>query len=284
MQDFVSWWSRIPYGIDPYVFEIGSFRLGYYGLMYVVGFMVVYLLALYRIKKDAAPYTTDAVADYLVWAAFGLLIGARLGYVIIYNPGYYAQNLLEVFLPVSFASGGVHFTGIAGMSYHGGVIGVIAASIIYCRNQGVGFWEFGDFLAPLIPAGYMFGRLGNFINGELYGRSTTMPWGMYFPSDPAGVLRHPSQLYEAGLEGVVLFIVLWTLRKRISFSGFHLSLYIIGYGIARFVAEFFREPDAHLGFILGPMSMGQALSLLMVAAGCAAFALRAKKGIEAQRK
>jgi phosphatidylglycerol:prolipoprotein diacylglycerol transferase len=153
------------------------------------------------------------------------------------------------------------------MSYHGGLIGVVMVFILFCRKHKINFWHFGDLFCPAIPLGYTFGRIGNFINGELWGRVTTMPWGMYFPLDSTHSLRHPSQLYEALFEGIVLFILLWLIRKKKLFDGFLIGIYIGGYGFVRFFIEFFREPDYQLGFVLGFMSMGQVLCLLMMAAG-----------------
>jgi phosphatidylglycerol---prolipoprotein diacylglyceryl transferase len=153
------------------------------------------------------------------------------------------------------------------MSYHGGLIGIIIISIFFCRKYKIKYWNFGDLLCPAIPLGYTFGRLGNFINGELYGRVTDVPWGMYFPLDPQKSLRHPSQLYEALFEGIFLFVLLWSLRKKKHFDGFLLGIYICGYGAVRFIIEFFREPDYQLGFVLGPLSMGQILCMLMIMAG-----------------
>ena len=255
-----SWWQNLPANIDPYVFEIGSFRVGWYGLMYVAGFIVLYALAMYRSHKEGFPYDKDLIQDFLVWCAFGLLIGARLGYVVIYNPGYYLRHPLEIVLP--FAGG--RFTGISGMSFHGGGIGVFIASFWFLRRASVRYVDFTDFIVPCIPLGYTFGRIGNFINGELYGRVTTSSWGMYFPSDPSGSLRHPSQLYEAFSEGIVLFAVLWMLRRRKAFKGLMLPIYLGGYAVARFIVEFFRQPDSHLGFIAGNLSMGQLLSIGML--------------------
>ncbi|MGD8351628.1 MAG: prolipoprotein diacylglyceryl transferase [Nitrospirota bacterium] len=271
-EGFTYWWQHLPERIDPYLLELGSFRISYYGLMYVVAFAVVYLLCLYRIRRGETEYTAGDVENYLVWAALGLIAGARLGYVLFYNFGYYLRRPLEIFLPFSF-EGGFHFTGISGMSYHGGAIGVALASVLFCRKYRVGFRDFGDFLIPSVPLAYTFGRLGNFINGELFGRPTDLPWGMYFPRDPQGLLRHPSQLYEAFFEGIFLFAVLWPLRNRRPFRGFHLSLYLVGYGTVRFFIEFVRQPDVQLGAVLGPFTMGQVLCAAMVALGGAVFAL-----------
>ena len=270
-----SWWQNLPSNIDPYVFEIGSFRVGWYGMMYVIGYFVVYFLAAYRTRKEGLPYSKDFIQDFLVWTAFGLLIGARLGYAVIYNPGYYIRHPLEIILPFSL-NGGLHFTGISGMSFHGGGVGVFVASFWYLRRNRIRFVDFADFIVPCIPLGYTFGRIGNFINGELYGRVTTSPWGMYFPSDPSGSLRHPSQLYEAFLEGVVLFALLWALRRKEAFRGLMFPIYLGGYAVARFIVEFFRQPDSHLGFIAGNLSMGQLLSIgmLLIAIGAGIYLRR----------
>jgi phosphatidylglycerol:prolipoprotein diacylglycerol transferase len=266
MNTFIQWWNHIPEHLDPYLIEIGSFRIGWYGLMYLAAFATSYILCLYRVKREGIGYSKEFIQDYLIWGAVGLIVGARLGYVMIYNPGYYASHPLEIILPFEFDEG-FRYTGISGMSYHGGVLGVVAATVLYLKRRKLGFWRFSEFFTPAIPLGYTFGRIGNFINGELYGRVTTVPWGMYFPLDPTGRLRHPSQLYEAFFEGIALFALLWLLRKKSPFEGFMLSLYLMGYGTVRFFIEFFREPDQHLGSVLGPLSMGQMLCVLMVLAG-----------------
>ncbi len=266
MSGFWQWWQYIPAGLDPYVIE-KPLHISWYGTMYLVAFVVSYFIAKHRIRHEGFSYTKEQVQDYMVWAAVGLLVGARIGYVLFYNFSYYASHPLEIILPIRFEEEGMRFTGIAGMSYHGGLIGVIITSFLFFRKRGISFWNFSEFFIPTIPAGYIFGRLGNFINGELYGRPTDVPWGMYFPEDPSGALRHPSQLYESGLEGLFLFLLLWLLRKRSPFEGFLLGIYLIGYGAVRFFVEFFRQPDAQLGTVLGPFSMGQILCFLMIGAG-----------------
>jgi phosphatidylglycerol:prolipoprotein diacylglycerol transferase len=273
----MNWWSHLPERINPYIIEIGSFRLGYYGLMYLVAFATLYALVMWRVRHEKVEFSRETVQDFLVWAVLGLIVGARLGYVLFYNLDYYVFHPLEIFLPFEF-SGGFRYTGIAGMSYHGGALGVLLAGVLYSRKRRISFWRFADFFAPAIPLGYTFGRIGNFINGELYGRPTTAPWGMYFPQDPEGLLRHPSQLYEAFFEGVVLFAVLWSMRRKRHFDGFFISLYFIGYGAVRFFIEFFREPDPQVGFIFGPFSLGQALCLMMIAAGGGIMLVKARKG------
>jgi len=155
--------------------------------------------------------------------------------------------------------------------YHGGAIGILLSSIIFCRKHQINFWRFADLICPAIPLGYTFGRIGNFINGELYGRITNMPWGMYFPLDYTHKLRHPSQLYEAFFEGIILFIIFWSIRRKSPFDGFLLSLYLIGYGFVRFIIEFYREPDIQLGLIWGTLSMGQILCILMMLIGACVY-------------
>ena len=267
MEDFWSWWQHLPQNINPVIFEIGSFRLQYYGLMYVVAFTVTFFLVLYRIKhEDRFAITTNHVKDITTYMILGLIIGARLGYVIFYNFSYYLQHPLEIILPVSF-SNGVTFTGISGMSYHGGLIGTIFAAWLYFRKAKLDWWSGVDLYVPAIPLGYTFGRLGNFINGVLIGRVTNCSIGMYFPMAPTRELRHPSQLYEAFFEGVFLFAVLWSIRKIKMPKGVMLAFYLIGYGVVRFFIEYFREPDAHIGFVLFSFSMGQILCASMIAGG-----------------
>lgn len=276
IDNLIDFWQHMPSYIKPYIIQIGEFQIRYYGLMYILAFATVYLLTLYRLKKEDYDYPKTVIENYFVWAIIGLMIGARIGYVLFYNFSYYISHPLEVILPFSFR-GGFHFTGLAGMSYHGGLIGVLMATGIFCYKYKINFWQYVDFLIPSIPLGYTFGRIGNFINGELFGRPTNMPWGMYFPGDALHELRHPSQLYEAFFEGIFLFLVLWSIRKKRIFDGFFLSLYIIGYGLVRFVIEFIREPDAHIGFFFGVITLGQILCLVMILAGMGLFCYRRKQ-------
>ena len=268
MSEFVHFWQHLPSRIDPSVFQIGSFQVRYYSLMYIVAFALTYFLVVYRLQKEKFPYTRETIQDFMLWAIIGVILGGRLGYVLFYNFEYFLRHPSEIFLPFDF-SHGMRFVGISGMSYHGGLVGLIAAAVIFCRKHRIAFWNMADLFAPAVPLGYTFGRIGNFIDGELWGRATTVPWGMYFPLDGSGLLRHPSQLYEAFFEGILLFAVLWGLREKRYFEGFFVALYMAGYGLVRFFIEFYREPDAHLGFVVGNLSMGQVLSLLMVAVGVA---------------
>jgi len=266
MAGLINLWQHIPEHLSPYILRIGSFQLRYYGLMYIVAFSTVYMLCLYRLRHEHFDYSRSDIENFFIWAVIGLMLGARLGYVLFYNLSYYISHPAEIFLPFSFDDG-FRFTGLAGMSYHGGLIGVLTATALFCRRNRIRFFSFVDFVIPAIPLGYTFGRIGNFINGELYGRPTSLPIGMYFPLDPSGVLRHPSQLYEAFFEGIFLFIILWSLRRVRSFDGFILSLYIIGYGAVRFFIEFVREPDPQIGFVFGFFTLGQILCLAMILGG-----------------
>jgi phosphatidylglycerol---prolipoprotein diacylglyceryl transferase len=271
-------WQHLPEHIVPYLFSFGAFQLRYYSLMYLVAFALTYFLVLYRIKREAYEFSTETIQDVLIWCIIGLILGGRLGYALFYNFSYYLYHPLEIILPFEFA-GGIRFVGISGMSYHGGAIGVAVCVLFFCHRRRIDFWRLADLFCPAIPLGYTFGRIGNFINGELYGRATDVPWGMYFPLDPTHSLRHPSQLYEAFGEGVVLFALLWIIRKRSAFDGFLLSCYLIGYGLIRFLIEFFREPDSQLGFIVASLSMGQVLCILMIMAGLAVYAYRSRTAL-----
>ena len=272
----MDWWQNLPGSISPVLFELGPLQLRYYGLMYVVAFAVVYGLALYRIKKEANACMTRAQAgDLMTVMILGLVVGARLGYVVFYNFSYYLSHPLEIVLPFDF-SDGLRFVGIAGMSYHGGLIGVVVGALIYCRKNRISFWKAADLFIPAIPLGYTFGRLGNFINGELYGRVTTRSIGMYFPHAPGSSLRHPTQLYEAFFEGIFLFGLLWLTRNRFRPAGASIGLYLMGYGMGRFFIEFFREPDEHIGFVLLSFTMGQLLCLAMTACGLVLLLVRSR--------
>ena len=265
---FWEWWQHLPGRLDPVLISLGGFQLRYYGLMYIVAFGVTYFLLLHRTRRDGFDYTPELVQDMMVWLIVGTILGGRLGYVLFYDLAYYARHPLKIILPFDFSQG-FRFVGISGMSYHGGMLGVVAAAYLFGRRRGLKFWELADFLAPAVPLGYTFGRIGNFINGELYGRATNVAWGMYFPLDPTGQLRHPSQLYEAFGEGLLCFAILWSLRNRPALKGSLLGLYLVGYGLVRFGIEYLRQPDAHLMFVLGPLTMGQVFCAGMVLGGVA---------------
>jgi phosphatidylglycerol:prolipoprotein diacylglycerol transferase len=260
-------WHYIPEHINPNIVEIGTFQLRYYAVMYVVAFILIYFLVLFRIKNEKLDFNKENIQNYFVWGILGVMVGGRLGYVLFYDFDFFVSNPLKIIFPFEISRGEFHYIGISGMSYHGGLMGVFLASIFFCQKYRINFWKLADLLSPAIPLGYTFGRIGNFINGELYGRTTSVSWGMYFPLDATHQLRHPSQLYEAFFEGIFLFLILWSLKERKLFDGFVFCLYLIGYGVIRFFIEFLREPDSQLGFIFGPFTMGQILCFCMIFTG-----------------
>jgi len=251
---------------NPVLIDLGPIRLGWYGLMYVFGFFASYLLVRYQMKKKDFGISKPEVEDLYFYLILGLVIGARLGYVLFYDFKMYLKEPLEIFAIWH-----------GGMSFHGGLIGVLVVAILFCQKRKKSFWKVADLVIVTAPIGLGLGRIGNFINGELYGRVTQVPWGMIFPR--GGPLpRHPSQLYESLLEGGVLFLVLWLLKDKDFPPGTFLAVFVGLYGVFRFFVEFFREPDAQLGFIAGPLTMGQLLCALMIAGGLGLlFYLRTKE-------
>jgi len=241
--------------IDPVLIKFGPLAVRWYGLMYIFGFVSSYLLVVHQIKKRALKIERTQVDDLYFYLILGLIIGARLGYVCFYNLSFYIENPLEVF---------VLWHG--GMSFHGGLIGTFIAGYIVVRRKGIDFLTMLDIITPTVPLGLFFGRLGNFINGELFGKPSDMPWAMVFPQG-GNIPRHPSQLYEAFFEGLVLFIVLWLYKERKKREGDVFALFLMLYGAFRFFCEFFREPDSQVGYILGIVTMGQILSGSMLFAG-----------------
>jgi len=234
-------------------------------MMYLLGFAASYLLVGLQIKKKRLSVPRDFESSLYSYIIIGLLIGARLGYVIFYDPSTYLRKPLEVFAVWH-----------GGMSFHGGLVGSFIAGILFCRNMGVDFWQTADLVIVTAPIGLGLGRIGNFINGELYGRVSNVPWAMVFPG--GGTLpRHPSQLYEFLLEGVFLFIILWIAKDRGLRTGVLTSLFLILYGLFRFSVEFLREPDAQLGFIISFLTMGQILSTGMMILGTLIYYLRRRQ-------
>jgi phosphatidylglycerol:prolipoprotein diacylglycerol transferase len=244
--------------IDPVAIAIGPLRIHWYGLMYVLGFVGAWWLGTLRARRGDSGWSVDEVGDMIVTGAFGVVIGGRLGYVLFYKPVYFLQHPLETF-----------FIWQGGMSFHGGLIGVVLAMMWFARKTQRPWLVVQDFLAPLVPVGLATGRLGNFLNQELWGRVTDMPWGMVFRT--GGPLpRHPSQLYEFALEGVVMFALLLLYSRRPRPMGAITGLFGVLYGAFRIVVEFFREPDAHLGYLaFGWLTMGQVLSVPLVVLGAA---------------
>jgi len=251
--------------IDPVIFQIGPLAVRWYGLMYLLGFVAAYMLIRHLVRLRNLALDKNAVSDLLFYGVLGVVLGGRLGYVLFYNPLQYLSRPLDIFAIWQ-----------GGMSFHGGLLGVVIASLIFCRRRTLPILLTGDILVTSAPIGLGLGRLGNFINGELWGRVTDHPWGMVFPG--GGVLpRHPSQLYEAFFEGLVLFVILYLLHRRKVTAGIPFFSFFIGYGLFRFLIEFVRQPDAHLGFLWGGATMGQLLSLPMVVfglSGCLFICLR----------
>jgi phosphatidylglycerol---prolipoprotein diacylglyceryl transferase len=246
--------------IDPVAFSIGPLAVRWYGLMYLVGFALGWWLGLKRIAKSEPPVTRQQFDDVLFLSVLGVILGGRLGYVLFYKPAYYAANPLEI---LALWQGG--------MSFHGGLLGVMLAMAFAARRHGIDYLRLMDFLAPLCPLGIAAGRLGNFINGELYGRVTDLPWGMLFRG-AGDAPRHPSQLYQFALEGLALFALLWWFSSKPRPRGQVSALFLIGCGVFRFIAEFGREPDAFLGLLAFGLTMGQWLCLPMIAGGLWLFA------------
>ena len=246
--------------IDPVAFSIGPLAVRWYGLMYLAGFAIGWWLGARRIAKGQAPITRAQLDDLLFLVVLGVILGGRLGYVLFYKPGYYASHPLEIFAIWQ-----------GGMSFHGGLLGVMAAMVIAARRNGVDWLRLMDFIAPLIPPGIAAGRFGNFINAELPGRVTDLPWGMVFPGTD-GAPRHPSQLYQFALEGVALFVFLWWFSSKPRPRGQVSAMFLLGYGVLRFTAEFAREPDAFIGYLALGLTMGQWLCLAMILVGAALFA------------
>jgi len=241
--------------IDPIIFSIGPLAVRWYGLMYLIGLGFAYFLAMREVKANRAPFNEQQVGDLLFYGFMGAVLGGRLGYVLFYQFEKLLADPTYLFM--------IHE---GGMSFHGGFLGVVAVLLWYGRKTKVTLFQIGDFVAPLAPLGLGAGRLGNFMNGELWGRTTDVPWGIVFPTGGPEP-RHPSQLYEFFLEGIVLFaIVYWYSRKPRAIGSVG-GLFLIGYGSFRFIVEYFRQPDDHLGLLTLGMSMGQWLSLPMVIAG-----------------
>ena len=254
--------------IDPVAISIGPLAVRWYGLMYLAGFACAWWLGIRRIDKRLAPVDRKQFDDLVFLSVLGVILGGRLGYVLFYKPGYYASHPLEIFAVWQ-----------GGMSFHGGLLGVMAAMGFAAWRHRIHWLRIMDFVAPLVPLGIAAGRLGNFINGELWGRATTLPWGMLFRG--AGDLpRHPSQLYQLAGEGVTLFVLLWWFSSKPRPAGQVSALFLMGYGCLRFIAEFAREPDAFLGYLTFGMTMGQWLCLPMIVAGIALWLWSAKRSLE----
>ena len=253
--------------IDPIALQLGPISIHWYGLAYVVGIVGAWQYILTLLPRFPG-IERRHIDDFIPWIVGGIIVGGRLGYVLFYKPDYYLHHPLEILM-----------TWHGGMAFHGGFLGCLMATLIYTHRHQINIWQLGDLIACGAPIGIFFGRIANFINGELYGNTTTAPWGVVFPG--GGPLpRHPSQLYEAFLEGFVLWAILvYATRKTAaaSYPGKLLSLFLIGYGVFRFLVEFVRKPDDFLGYLWGHMTTGQWLSIPLIAGGVIIFWWRCKK-------
>lgn len=251
--------------IDPVIFSVGPIAVRWYGLMYLIALGFAYFLAMREVKSGRSPYSEQQVSDLLFYGFMGAVLGGRIGYVFFYQFERFLADPLYLFQITQ-----------GGMSFHGGLLGVIAVLFIFAKLTKTSLFQVGDFVAPLVPIGLGIGRLGNFINGELWGRTTDVPWGMVFPGagpDP----RHPSQLYQFFMEGLLLFVIVYLYSRKPRAVGSVGGLFLAGYGVFRFIAEYFRQPDDHLGLLTLGMSMGQWLSLPMVIVGAAIMTVAFKQ-------
>ncbi len=259
---------------DPIAFALGPVAVRWYGLMYVAAFALFMVLGRLHLKRRPdIGITKDNLDDLLFYGMLGVVLGGRLGFVLFYKPMEFLAHPIEIF-----------YVWQGGMAFHGGFLGVLVAMWWFCRKTKRSFWQVTDFIAPLVPTGLAAGRMGNFINGELPGRvmeAPLWPWAMWFPqTDPAGpIARHPSQLYQFAMEGILLFVILWLYSKNPRPVGAVSAVFLIGYGAFRFLAEFTREPDSFLGLLKLDMSMGQWLSLPMILAGIALFVISNRKQV-----
>lgn len=248
--------------IDPIAFQIGPLAIRWYGISYIMGFALAWFLLSWRAGRDrwASRWTKDQVGDLVVYTAFGAVLGGRLGYILLYKLESYLADPLSIFKVWE-----------GGMAFHGGLIGVLIALALFARKNDKRFFEVADFMAPAVPVGLFFGRIANFINQELWGAPTNLPWGVVFTHpDAGGIARHPSQLYEAALEGILLFLILWIFSSRHRPLGAISGLFLLGYGVFRFLVEFVRLPDEHVGYVAFDwLTLGQIYSLPMVMIGLA---------------
>lgn len=256
-------WQNIYSQFNPIAFDLAGIKVHWYGLMYALALITAILMAHYIVKKDKIGLEADVLDNYIWWAEIGVILGARFGYILFYDThtSYYLMHPWQIFNP--FMDG--VFVGISGMSYHGALAGFIIATFLFCKKHKVSFWLIADIAAIAVPLGYIFGRIGNFVNQELVGRATDVSWGIYVN----GILRHPSQLYEAFLEGFVIFIIIYFYRKYKKFDGELGLLYVILYSFMRIFAENYRQPDVQLGFLAGTswLTMGILVSSCFIAVG-----------------
>jgi len=269
----MEFWNHIYEHFNPIAFEIFGIKVHWYGIMYIIALLTALYVAKYLVKKDKIDISEKLLDEYFIWVEVGVILGARIGYFIFYVPddnSYYVLHPWQMFNP--FDKNG-NFVGIAGMSYHGAVIGFAISTLLFVKKYQINLWKLLDIVAIAIPAGYIFGRIGNFLNQRLVGRVTDSPIGIYVD----GILRYPSQLFEAFFEGVIIFIILFLYRNKKKFEGELIALYMILYGIARSFCEMFREPDPQLGFIFMHFTMGEILSFFMILTGIGIYIFRKNK-------
>ena len=241
------------HNINPVLFSMGPFQIRYYGLFYALGFIIAYFLISYLAKRKSLPLTKEDVADYILYLLLGTVLGARIFYVLFYNLPFYLSNPAEI---IAVWRGG--------LSFHGGFIGAVIAGFYFCRKKKIHFYDLADITVMPLALGLALGRIANFINGELYGRITDLPWAVKFP-DAEG-FRHPSQIYES-FKNLIIFLALWAVKDKKLPKGLIFWLFVAMYSALRFIVEFTREPDEQLGFIISFLTMGQILSIIMFAIG-----------------
>ncbi|MWV11101.1 prolipoprotein diacylglyceryl transferase [Pseudomonas sp. R-28-1W-6] len=258
----------LPYPqIDPVALALGPLKIHWYGLMYLVGIGGAWLLASRRLAGFDATWSKEKLSDLVFWVAMGVILGGRLGYVLFYDLSAYIAEPLKILRVWE-----------GGMSFHGGLLGVMLATWLFGRRNDKSFFQLMDFIAPLVPIGLGAGRIGNFINAELWGKATDLPWAMVFPTDPQQLARHPSQLYQFALEGIALFAILWFYSRKPRPSMAVSGMFATSYGVFRFIVEFVRVPDAQLGYLAGGwLTMGQILCLPMILGGLGLIAYAYKR-------
>ena len=266
----LEFWQNLPLHINPIIFSMGSFSLRWYSLGYILALITINLFLKKRLKQhrgSTSVLTTSRLENILLFGFLGALLGGRIGYILFYD---WSNFIIHPWQTLSPFSGDGNFVGFYGMSFHGGLVGTILFGWLATRKYDLDFYKILNFIIPAFPLGYFWGRMGNFMNGELYGRITESKLGMYFTNKDKqlGILRHPSQLYEALGEGIILFFILFYFSKKKAWQNKLFPLFLIGYGAIRFIIEFFRQPDTQLGFVLlGWMTMGQVLCVLMMITG-----------------
>ena len=271
----MEYWNHIYEHFNPVALNLRFIPVHWYGIMYILALLTALWFAKWIIKKDKMSIAEETIDGYFIWIEVGIILGARIWYILFYDPhtSYYLTQPWQIFNP--FSNG--EFVGIRGMSYHGAVVGATISSYFFARRHPGQIYKILDVVALAVPVGFVFGRIGNFLNQELVGRVTDVPWGIYVD----GVLRHPSQLYEGFLEGILIAILIYLYRKRRTFDGALIGIYIMMYGTARFIAEFWRMPDVQLGYLYGEwLTMGQIQSTVMALVALIAYMLMKNKALK----